>query len=323
MKINKNLFFEIQSNFIDIPFNQTEEWLLSNYGKSLNQIVYFVDNINNPKICCWGIVFNRKLIGEHLIIDGECLISDVSIKQLKVFYEELINLGFSIIDISSIHFYNVNYEVGIRRSGFIRPLGFSLSPLTILLKLQNDFKFHRNWRRNVKKAIAENISYKYIINPSKQDTRNFIELFNKLKERKNLGYKLKIEDVMKLLNSEKYKLFFAFNKLGSPIAGRIIYDYNKKAYDLYAANSKEALLLGAVYYLQEEIFNFLRDNNIEDFDYGRIPPGKDEMDSIYVAKSYSNGTPISYNGQWQYSKFKILTFIICFNNFYKNKRKRY
>ena len=58
--------------------------------------------------------------------------------------------------------------------------------------------------------------------------------------------------------------------------------------------------VGAAYLIQEGIFQYFKEQGYEKFDYGRIPPSDGKMDNIYIAKSYSGGRPIGYNGAWEY-----------------------
>lgn len=320
MMTNRKTFFEVQKSFPDIPFSQTEEWLDSIKN---NNICYFVDNVQQPRICCWGRVYNRKLIGNHLLINGISMKNVIDSKNIRDFFKSIISEGFKLIELSDINYYNADFEVGIRRAGFLRPLGSTLSPLTLIVNLQSPFSFHRDWRRNVRKAIEQDIQFEYLPNPTIDQTNTFIRLFNQLKERKNLGFTLTSEELLKLLSKEHFKLFFAKTKEDKYLAGRLIYVNKKKAYDIYAANSYESLKNGSTYFLQEKIFYFLKEREIEFFDYGRIPPGTDSMDDIYVAKSYSGGYPILYNGQWQYSKSILFDYLYSFYKHCILKRKRY
>ena len=84
------------------------------------------------------------------------------------------------------------------------------------------------------------------------------------------------------------------------ICERISYINNNQVYDVYAANSDTAMSVGAAYLIQEGIFQYFKEQGYEKFDYGRIPPSDGKMDNIYIAKSYSGGRPIGYNGAWEY-----------------------
>ncbi|TLU85993.1 MAG: hypothetical protein FDX30_03055 [Chlorobium sp.] len=322
MIVERKKFFEVQKIFQDIPYNQTEEWLESLLLDEKN-IIYFVDSIEKPKICYWGIIFKRPFIKRHVLINGVCVKDIISSQDIMHHYREIISSGYELIEISDIGFYDANFEVGFRRAGFIRPLGMSESPLTMIIKLQEPFVFHRNWRRNVKKSMEYDIQFKYIEVPTVNDAEIFVKLFNELKERKKIGFNITVNSLMKLFLYDRFKLFFVHDKKGNYLAGRIGYICRNKVYDVFAANSYDGIKCGAVYYLQEKIFFYLRDIGMEIFDYGHIPPGTDSLDDIYVSKSYSGGIPILYNGQWQYSNSKILEFAYCLYKYLLHKNKRY
>src|SRR5690554_1662546 len=323
MKVDREKFFDIQAKFDNIPFTQTEEWLLSEYSDRLDDVLYFVNSLDDPQICCWGIYSKIRFLGYQLNLSGETLKKDISIRTITSFYQEIANEDYTVVNVSSINTYNVDFEIGIRRAGFIRPLGMSLCPLSILVNLQEPFNFHRNWRRNVRKSIKASVRFKHIEKPTTKDIISFIELFNQLKERKDLGFKLSEKGIAELFKNQRFRLFFVYDKDDKPIAARIVYLMNNRSYDVYAANSRQALQCCSVYLIQQKILEYLQDLKIEEFDFGRIPPGTDNMDSIYISKSYSGGIPISYNGQWIYSKKKWIDLLYTIAKFLIRGDKRY
>jgi len=317
MIIDRHKFFNIQKSFSNVPFNQTEAWLETTGG--IENTVFFIDREDNPQLCCWGRVFNRKFIGVHLLIDG--LSANTSnIKHIRDFFQNVVSNGYTIIEVSDIGYYNSNFEIGIRQAGFVRPL-LSLCPLTLLVNLQEDFQFHRNWKRNVRKATTNNINFKVVDKPAIQDCEVFSSLFNQLKDRKGLGFNVIPESLYKLLASEEYKLFFAMGENNKYLSARVVYITKKSAYDVYAANSGEGIKSGAAYYIQENILYYLKQNGVETFDYGRIPPSSNEMNNIYVAKSYSGGVPMQYNGQWVFNKSRKIDLIYNLLKYYRKQRR--
>lgn len=317
MIIDRHKFFNIQKSFSNVPFNQTEAWLETTGG--IENSVFFIDREDNPQLCCWGRVFNRKFIGVHLLIDGLSAKTS-NIKYIRDFFQNVVSNGYTIIEVSDIGCYNSNFEIGIRQAGFVRPL-LNLCPLTILVELQEDFKFHRNWKRNVSKAIANNINFKVVDKPTIQDCKVFSSLFNQLKFRKGLSFNIEPETLYNLLVSDEFKLFFTKGENNQTFSARVVYITKKLAYDVYAANSDEGIRNGAAYYIQENILYYLKENGVEAFDYGRIPPSADEMNNIYIAKSYSGGVPMQYNGQWVFNKSKMIDFIYNLFKYYKKQRR--
>ena len=299
MIVNKDVFFTLQGKVGYVSFEQTQAWLEACGANNSCRIVYLVDSDKDPKVACWGRETSRKFFGRKLMIDGLSYAPDVPHKTLTNFFKSLTSLGYSLIEVSDIERYNPNFEIGIRRAGFVRPWGLSLCPMSIIVHLQDEFNFSRNWRRNVKKSRDAGNEFVYVQSPTLEDAQHYLTLFGALKERKGLSYELTAEGILKLLEGG-YDMFFVKDKDGKYLSGRIEYPNGDLVYDTYAATDKEGIKMGAAYHIQEDIFNYYRDKGFGCFDYGRISPSADRMDDIFVAKSYSGGEPIGYNGQWVY-----------------------
>ena len=304
MIVDKEVYLDNLKKIDLIPFLQTKEWLLGLIKDDVN-FVFLMDSIDAPQIMSFGRITNKRLLGRKLMIDGICLKKGAKISQIRDFFRSFMLENFDIIEISDISQYNSDFEIAIRQAGYKRPLGLSLCPMSLIVDLQDDFSFHRNWRRAVKKSKDFENVFCIEDNPKNSDILDFIDLFGKLKRRKGLGFDLTIEQLSLLLKGN-YKLFFIKNKEGKKIAGRISYENDNLVYDVYAANSDEAIKTGAVYHIQEEILNYYKNLGLRYFDYGRISPSADEMNNIYMSKSFSGGYPIAYNGQWCFYKHSII-----------------
>lgn len=323
MKVDKDTFLRVQNKIEGIPFVQSPEWLETNYRNPNGEIVYFVNDPVDARICCFGFQSTRRFIGNKLNISGICRKNDVNGTEWKKFFSSIVEEGYDMITLDDVCPYNAEFEVAIRRSGFIRPLGLGLSPLTMYVDLQKPFAFHRNWKRNVKRSIENGNTFHKIDNPSEIDAKEFVRMFQEQKARKSLKYDFSYDDILTLVRNPKYILFVVLNQKGTSVSGRIVYISGNMAYDVYAANSSEGMSSGAIYQVQEGMLKYLSEQGIEYFDYGRIPPRSDEMDDIYLAKSYSGGHPVGYNGQWYFGKSLLLQYIMSFKSFYINKAKLY
>lgn len=299
MKVEREKYFKLQQRIKDIPFVLSKEWHdMTSQGV---EMVYYVSQTDDPRICCFGYVTKSRFLGKILRIEGVSMESDVNITELRNFYQSIVADRYDYIKLSDIWKYNPIFEVGLRRAGFIRPLGLSLCPMSLEIDFTRDFQFHRKWRSHVRKSVASGNTFYVVEKPIENDADDFRRMFMEQKERKSLGYCFSVNDLMLLLKGN-YRLFFVKNKDGKNIAGRIVYVYNKHSYDITTANSYEGISTGAVYQLQQEMLEYLKSIEIRSFDYGRIPPTADYMDDIYIAKSYSGGSPIGYNGQWIFTK---------------------
>lgn len=320
---NPRDFFELQSAIPFIPFTQSKGW--HDYQNLRNEkIRYFVNNTSDVKIALWGKEKKIPLLGKIIfIIEGEALISNLDEKQITSFYSELKKLNYSSILINSNNEYTLDYEIGIRRAGMVRPLGGFSCPLTLIITPQNLPKHNRNWKRNVKSAIDSGLVFSEIIKTEKKDIENFILLFNEMAELKNLSYKLLFEPLKQLINDSQMRLFFVKDKNETPIAARIVHVNGKFASDVYAANSIAARNNGASYFLMQNIFDVLKNDGIEEFDFGRIPPSDHATDNVYVFKKASGGNPRQYNGEWVYYKNKLTEISYTLYQLFKLKRQRY
>lgn len=320
---DKTKFFELQTKFKRIPFTQSEGWYdyLVCSGK---QMVFFVDSEQEPKIACWGMVqkipFSSK---EILRIEGESYQNDLSEKVFKKFYTSLLNLGYQAIEINSNNTYNIEFEIGIRRSGFKRPLSFFSCPLTIEMDFNADFQFDNNWKRNVKKAIKLELKFKELLDVSFQEAEQISDMFKELANLKGLGFHLEEESLHVLLTSKDIRTFMVYNKENKPVAARIINVNMPYATDIFAANSMEARNCGATYFIMQHIFETLKDEGFKTFDFGRIPPSNHATDSVYVFKNASRGNKVQYNGEWVCYKSSFIEMLMCFYKLFKLKKQRY
>lgn len=315
MHIDQKTFFQLQQKMSSIPFNQTEEWLNHAKGNASINVRFYVDSLEESHIACYAFLSKSRLFGQRMSIDGICKAAICNSEHIRAFFKSIVEDGADLTHISDVDEYDPSFEVGIRRAGLVRPLGLHLCPMSMIVDLQKPFQFHRNWRRNVKKAKEQGCRFMVKDNPIIEDAQEFVRLFGELKERKGLSFSLTPEKIMTLLKGN-YKLFFVENSNGINICGRISYMNNGLVYDVYAANSDEAISMGAAYLIQESIFQYFREQGFEKFDYGRISPSVGKMDNIYIAKSYSGGRPIGYNGEWNFCKKPWKNFFFSFNKFY-------
>jgi len=315
------LFFSIQSKISKIPFNQSFAWY--NYLGCEN-ITFFYDDDINPSLCFWGrerrIPFTNKLF---LDIQGEAYSESLSDSQFTKLYSSLINLNYSAIEINSNNQYHIEYEIGIRRAGFKRPIGLFSCPLTIYVNFNEEFNFDRNWKRNLRKAIDSELIFDELESVSDEEIHKIVYIFKEMSELKKLRYLLNFDSVKKLVKSDNIRTFIVKKSQGSILSARIIFDLNGYAYDVFAANSIQARECGASYFIMDSIFNLLKSENKVLFDFGRIPPSKTASDSVYLFKNATRGKRIQYNGEWVFYKNQLLELIIFIYKMFRLKLQRY
>ena len=322
-KIEAEKFFKIQRKFSHIPFSQSEGWY--NYMASKkNKIVFFVDNEEDSKIAFWGREQKIPLgLGCVLRIDGECYQPDLSDQVFTKVYSSIIEMEYTGIEIDSATLYNINYEIGLRRAGFVSPISLSSCPLSIEIDFIQPLDFNRNWQRNVKKAIKSDLIFSEITDPDAVILNRIVDMFKEMAQLKNLGYQLEFDSLTSLTSSKDIRVFMVNNRDGRPIAARIIHEHNKYLTDIYAANSIEARDCGATYFIMDAILNKLKEEGKSYFDFGRIPPSNHSTDSVYVFKISSRGKKVQYNGEWVYYKNPIIEGLMYLYKRFIIKKQRY
>lgn len=321
MIANRKEFFTAQAKITNISYNQTEAWLNCS-GVNDKDCVFIIDDLGYPQIGCWGIIYSHFLLGKYLIIAGDCMNDNVSSHQIRKFYSEIFHLGFHFVKINNYSFYDIGFEIGIRRAGFIRPMIKIISPLTVVIPTNDFSNKDKAWNRNIRLANKGKLSFSIVENPTIREIDIFCELFQDLKKNKNLSYSFSSDSLIKLFQSNNYQLFLVYNQHHIPVSGRIIYINAHQAYDVYAANSNESRDLGAAYFMIDGIIDYLNKQGVVYFDYGVITPSNNELDHIYRSKIYSGGIPKLYNGQWVFyqSKWKELLMNAYYLLFSKNSR---
>jgi len=208
---------------------------------------------------------------------------------------------FDYTEINSAVKSSPEFEVEVRRAGYLRPLWGRRCPMTIDVDIE-ETKISRLWKRSIRKAINKGLADARIISqPSERDCSLFFSMFSEMKERKGIGHTPSIPELCELLSDSSMKLFVINDSKGI-VAGRIVWVHKDRAYDVYAANSNRARTCSASYKLMFDIFNYLKNEGVKKFDFGRIGPGKTSLDSVFTFKRGSGGEMISYNGEWVHSK---------------------
>lgn len=307
MIVDKEKFFEVQSQMDYVSYDQGLGY--HNY-KDIKEIKYFVDNINDPKLCVWAVVERRFIFFSILKIVGESYSNEVTYKDYYNFYSQIIvdSKDVNFISIINNNKYSIDFELGVRLAGFLRPMVFTSSPLSIMIELNIDVNRSRNWKRNLKAATKNCFEFKYITNPTKNDIRTFIKMYSELSEKKKFKSRINEEIISNLLSDSNYCLFFVY-KHNLPLAGRIVYIDRLNSYDIFAANSNKARdFKGTTFFMMESIFEFLKSRNVIFFDFGRIGVGR--IDSVVEFKLSSGGKVVNYNSSWEYGRNKFLLILL-------------
>ncbi|MEL4457174.1 hypothetical protein [Lutimonas vermicola] len=315
-------FFSLQSNFDFIPYTQSQSWY--DFKKGSTDIAFFVDDISSVKIAFWGREYKVPFIDKKvLIVEGECFSPDLTLKSIRAFFIELTKLKYIGVELNSNNVYNVNYEIGIRRAGFIRPISFFSCPLTLVVNINEPINFNSNWKRNYKKAVKNNLIFQEVSMPDKECLNDFCDIYNSMSQRKNLEHKLQSSDLEKLVNNTNMRLFIVKSEGGSLHSAVIMYVNNGKSYYVFATNSLESHGVGASPFLIENILNILKLEGNSEFDFGRIPPSSHSTDNVYLFKNGIKGEGIQYNGEWSFYKSEMIEYLMHLYKKYVQKSQRY
>lgn len=287
---------------------QTEFWY--HYKKETKNFVFYVDSVVDTSIGIMGTLYKKPIIGNILqVIDGPVYKENTNQKKIVNFFNEL-KKEYSIIEIDSSNIYDVNFEVSIRRAGFKRPLMYKRCPLTIYIDLNDIKRYDRNWRRNIIKAKENGLIF-FEAEKNKKHLAVFVEMFNEMRQLKNISYGINTEELQRLLSCEEIHLFLV-KKEEDILAGRIVAIRGSFAYDVHASNSNRARDFGATFFLIDNILTYLKNKNVLYFDFGRISPGIDKKDNVTLFKEGSNGKYIQYNGEWGWYKRTFYQYAMYF-----------
>lgn len=320
---NSNEFFKLQKTLLHVPFTQSEAWydMLVSGGTVIR---CFVSSIDKPVIALWGVESKMPFFGKSIFrITGEAYDKALDEKEIKTYYEPLISF-FDAIEIDSNNKYNINFEIGLRRAGFKRPLGSFSCPLTLENNLVNEQSRSRSWKRNVKVAEKSGLVFKRITEIDDVHIREFVSFFNEMALTKKMTHHARYNEIKALLNHDSVMLYAVLTSPGDALAYRIIQTHNNYAFDIYAANSNESRnYRGGTYFMIEYIFKDLVTLGITHFDFGRIPPSNHNTDKIYEFKIAARGEKIQYNGEWSFYKSILVECMVFFYKAFKLKKRRY
>lgn len=319
MIVTKDVFYHTLSKMeCYIPFEQTQGWNDFKLSDNLD-FIYYVDNLDDPAQACFGRVYSKVFVGKIVDICGEIWKPEVNKRQITKFFRSIIDdTKASMIYYNSMSLYNIKNEIGIRSAGFVRPFGNRVCPLTQIIEPQTARNYDRNWRRNLTKAEKNALTFEMIEKPGEEEVKLFVNLFDELVQRKHLGFSIDKDKVFALLRQSGFKLCFA--KLGEKVlCARIIYIHKKQAADVFAANSFDSMKFSATHFIMERIFEWLKNEGVETFDFSRISPSAYETNSIYQFKDGAGGYPAQYLGEWIWTNNNLIKLLFCIYNFFTSK----
>lgn len=319
--VDKDTFFQLTEKFQEIPLTQSEGWYAMNSCYHPEKIIFMVNDGENPRIGCFGHVKKMGFI-KMLLIEGERYVDSDAMKTatIRSFYSGILALGYDMVEVCSDAPYNFEYETAMRQVGFLRPVGQFSLPSTKIIDLIQPIKYNQNWKRYLKKSSEYNLTFEAIDQITVKDAEDFISINRSMTERKDLSFHYDAEQIYALCTSKDFQLFFVSFE-SKRIATTIIFKSKKMAKSLFAASSKEALKTLASYFMYEQMFNYLSNQGIQNFDMGKLLPSTDNVNNVFLFKNGVKGTHIQLNGEWSWYKKSIYRSSMYFVKKYLMKKR--
>lgn len=301
--LDKTDFVNIQKSMDFIPHTQNIGWLEYTIYKRNKSILFFVNDLEQSKICCWGEVYKFPLIGKILRIEGEAMIESIQENDIKVFFEQIVEYTrkehFAFTRISSNHFYKFEYETGIRQAGFIRPMALSLCPLTIVINTESERKPKKSWHYQYTQAKKQDYKFQAVDKVEEKDLAIFVKMYAEMAKLKGLAAVPDINSLKYLLKDSHYHLFFLYSSEGEALAAHLDYAHTNKGFHIMSANSQKARgMRGVTQFLMEQVFIWMKEHKVKYYDLGRIGPSTHNSNNVYQFKRYSGGEFMQYNGEF-------------------------
>ena len=114
-----------------------------NYSKNEN-VIFYCNDVNLPTIAFMGRIKKIPILGDILKIESELIQEEISNKVIIELYKKIILLPYLGLEINYINQYSSEYEIGLCRSGFLRPINFFSCPLSKIIDLFKPIKYDRN-----------------------------------------------------------------------------------------------------------------------------------------------------------------------------------
>jgi Uncharacterized protein involved in methicillin resistance len=319
-KINKIQFFDILDNLGVVPFTQSRGYVeMLDSGKS-ECFVFYTDNISTPTFALCGrvSVFAGK---KMLSIEGECYnekpdfesrkASQKFISKLQEFYSNLTKDGFDIVEIQSNTQWNFGFETALRKAGFLRPVGQFSMPVTRIIDLKKDIEYDRNWKRNLAKAVENNLISEIITHPQAKDISDFCSIYNNMGKRKKLAM-LSEKSIASLLDDSTFRILFV-KQGGERIAAIIFYIHNNVSTGVYAASSEKALATRASCFMYMSMFEHLTIQGCEFYDMAKLLPSSDDsIGKVFQFKNGVEGADLILNGEFAWYRKSYMRVTMYF-----------
>lgn len=319
--VDKDTFFQLTEKFQEVPLTQSAGWYAMNSCYHPEKIIFMINDVENPRIGCFGHVKKMGFI-KMLLIEGERYVDSDAMKTptIRNFYSGILALGYDMVEVRSGAPYSFEYETAMRQVGFLRPVGQFSLPSTKIIDLTRSIEYNQNWKRNLKKASEFELTFEAIDQITQKDVEDFISINRSMTERKDLSFHYDLKQIYALCTSKDFQLLFV-SSAKKRIACMIIFKSKKFASLLYAASSKEALISSASFFMYNQLFTYLSNQGIREFGMEKLLPSTDNVNNVFLFKNGVKGTHIQLNGEWSWYKKSIYRSSMYFVKKYIMKKR--
>lgn len=300
---NKKTYFSLLENFRYVPFSQVEAWYDAFERVKPGSMLLIADRPDNPLISC--IAHEKKFFGKRmLLIEGICLrYEEFSSKTMKDFFSGITQLGYDMVELNLNQPYHSECEIGLRQSGYLRPIGMFSSTLSLWIPLQAEgIRYSQNWKRNLKQAHEESLVFEVLTSPAEDAADLFLRMFDTLQKDKGFSFHLSKKELMALLASSDFNLAFVKDRAGKVLSSILYHQTNAHAGLLHAAKEESAKTSGATFFMYEQLFAHLAKQGIEHFDMEKLVPGTDSRNAVFLFKNGVKGKHVVLQGEWAWYK---------------------
>ena len=202
----------------------------------------------------------------------------------------------------------------LKHNGWKKPKHFlntGLSMKLVLpLSLEEFLKLcSKNWRHNFNRAKKNNLLVQEWKNPSYE---KIISVYNEMEDYKKLNSFYSKEELEHLFSkcSKNIILYSCENKEKELLGLRGCIVFNRKAWDLFAANTKKGRKVYASYALFGKLISHCSEIGVNIYDFGGIDPLLNQ--GVYNFKKGTGSSIVEYLGEWDWATSEWLRLLTNF-----------
>lgn len=298
---DKETYFGWVDKMAVVPFTQSRGMYDFNGCDRSGRAILLVNKREDPDIACFAHI--KRFCGlKMLLVEGECLKTtepdEVVIRQ---FYEEITHLEYSMVEVNSSLPYCFAYDYGIRRAGYLKPVGLFSIYLTRVIELTKPFSFGPNWKKNLKKSAKFPLAFSLYSDITIERMSIFHQIYEELVSRKGFGTYYSLEMLLALCHNPHFRMAqLADEESGEIACSTLIYTHRTEAISILIVTTPYGRKVSASFLLHKKLFETLVQQGFEHYDWGRISPSISSKDSVAFFKMGIDSTPLMYGGEWSW-----------------------